>query len=34
LRPAQPLAGQPLNGKRPAEHESTDAPQSSQPRNV
>jgi hypothetical protein len=34
LRPAQPLAGPPLNGKRPAEHESTDAPQSSQPRNV
>jgi hypothetical protein len=32
MRPAQPLTG-PQNGKRPAEHESANAPQSSQPRN-
>jgi hypothetical protein len=32
LSPSQPLTG-PQNGKRPAEHESANAPQSSQPRN-
>jgi hypothetical protein len=32
LRPSQPLAG-PQNGKRPAEHEGANAPQSSHPRN-